>query len=348
LRESETIGRHRIGFVAAALLLVGWAAASLLPPSALGAQGAPDRIVFPVVGKVSFEDDFGAPRGNGTHQGNDILADRKAPAVAAEAGKIKFWTHSATAGCMLYLYGKSGATYLYIHLNNDLGKGNDNKGSCKPGISYAPGLIDGQSVRAGQLLGYVGDSGDANGGATHLHFEIHPGDGPAVSPFPWLKKAIRPLFPVAQSDIERGAAAAATLTLIGTIVKLASPPGGESSTSAGGSGAGSAGSGGTPPPPPPPAVAAKLPAAIAGGSLLTIKLTLVRVSTGGSYAVSRNVTLTLPNDAVLQRVGGKAGAAADLAKGTKVTIATSPIELSLAYQLAKPGVLAAATITTAS
>ena len=62
-----------------------------------------------------------------------MMAPKRALALAAEAGKIKFWTHSATAGCMLYLYGASGTTYYYIHLNNDLTKRNDNRGKCVPG-----------------------------------------------------------------------------------------------------------------------------------------------------------------------------------------------------------------------
>ena len=122
------------------------------------------------------------------------MAPRKAVAVAAESGKIKFWTTSASAGCMLYLYGDSGTTYLYIHLNNDLGSGNDNKGKCVAGVAYAPGLKDGAHVQAGQQVGFVGDSGDANGIATHLHFEVHPGNGKAVSPFPYLQAATPLLF----------------------------------------------------------------------------------------------------------------------------------------------------------
>jgi hypothetical protein len=154
------------------------------------------RFVFPVVGRVQYTNDYGAPRPQGRHEGNDIMAPRRALAVAAEAGKIKFWTHSATAGCMLYLYGKSGTTYLYIHLNNDLTNGNDNRGKCVAGTSYAPGLKDGAKVQAGQLLGFVGDSGDANGVATHLHFEVHPHDGGPTNPYPYLNRAYRPLFAV--------------------------------------------------------------------------------------------------------------------------------------------------------
>ena len=162
----------------------------------------PERIIFPVVGNARFSDDFGAARAQGGHQGNDILAARKAPAVAAEAGRVKFHTTSWRAGCMLYLYGRSGTTYLYIHLNNDLTRENDNRGKCVRGVAYAPGLRDGQRVRAGQLVGFVGDSGDADGGSPHLHFELHPNDGAAVSPYPWLRSARRLLFAAPASTTE--------------------------------------------------------------------------------------------------------------------------------------------------
>ena len=156
----------------------------------------PDRIIFPVVGKVTYQDDFGDARGQGGHQGNDIMAPRRALAVAAERGRVEFHTTSWRAGCMLYLHGASGTTYLYIHLNNDLTRANDNRGGCVQGVAYAPRLRDGQRVRAGQLLGYVGDSGDANGISPHLHFELHPNGGSAVSPYRWLRAARRVLFAV--------------------------------------------------------------------------------------------------------------------------------------------------------
>jgi len=172
------------------------------------------RLVFPVVGPVTYHDDFGDPRAKWPHPGNDLMAAKRQIAVAAEPGKIKFWTTSATAGCMLYLYGKSGTTYQYIHLNNDLTDGNDNRGKCVAGTSYSPGLKDGASVKAGQAIGFVGDSGDANGIHPHLHFEIHPHDGKPVDPFPFLHKAVHILFAIdATKDVSLTAEASVSSVL---------------------------------------------------------------------------------------------------------------------------------------
>jgi hypothetical protein len=185
MRRHRTTARGVL-FLAAAL---GFAAGAAV---ALAANKVPDHLIFPVVGKVSYSDDFGQPRSGGAHQGNDILADKKSPAVAAEAGKVKYWTTSRSAGCMLYLYGDSGTAYYYIHLNNDLTLKNDNKGRCVKGTAYA--VANGARVAAGQQIAYVGDSGDANGLHAHLHFEVHPGGGKAVSPYPYLQKAYKLLF----------------------------------------------------------------------------------------------------------------------------------------------------------
>ena len=151
-------------------------------------------LVFPVLGEARWQDDFGDPRGQGSHEANDIMAPKRALALAAEAGTVKFHTTSARAGCMLYLNGVSGTEYLYVHLNNDLTSANDNQGTCVPGVAYAKGLKSGAKVAAGEPIGYVGDSGDADGIDSHLHFELHPNGGAAVSPFPYLRKARRLLF----------------------------------------------------------------------------------------------------------------------------------------------------------
>jgi hypothetical protein len=186
--------------------------------TAAGAAAAPagkvPTLVFPVLGEASYTDDFGDARGQGAHEGNDMMAPRRALALAAEAGTVKFHTTSARAGCMLYLEGDSGTEYLYIHLNNDLGDTNDNRGRCVPGVAYAKGLRNGDRVAAGEPIAYGGDSGDANGIHPHLHFEVHPNGGGAVSPYPYLRKARRLLFAAAPGTTF-------TLALSGTVVSTA-------------------------------------------------------------------------------------------------------------------------------
>jgi murein DD-endopeptidase MepM/ murein hydrolase activator NlpD len=201
------MSRHRT--TARALLLVAILGLTAGQASALPDPGIPkrapatktvggidsgERIIFPVLGRSHYTNDFGDPRPQGRHEGIDIVAPKKSLAVAAEAGKVKFWNTSARAGCMLYLYGDSGTTYLYVHLNNDLTMANDNRGRCAPGIAFAPGLKTGQRVAAGEPVGFVGDSGDANGIAAHLHFELHPHNGAAASPFTALNRGYRLLF----------------------------------------------------------------------------------------------------------------------------------------------------------
>jgi hypothetical protein len=204
MRRHRTTARGVLFLAATIGLVVGSAVAF--------AATVPEHIIFPVVGKVAYIDDFGQPRPGGPHQGNDIVAEKKSPAVAAEAGKVKYWTTSSAAGCMLYLYGESGTTYLYIHLNNDLTLKNDNRGKCVKGTAYT--VKNGAKVAAGQQIAYVGDSGDADGRSSHLHFEVHPGGGKAVSPYPYLQKAYRLLF-----TAKPGTAFALTLT--GTVVSAA-------------------------------------------------------------------------------------------------------------------------------
>jgi hypothetical protein len=201
MRRHRTTARGVL-FLAAILGIVAGTAGA-------AASKVPEHIIFPVVGRVQYIDDFGTPRGSGSHQGNDLMAAKRSPAVAAESGRVKYWTTSGAAGCMLYLYGESGTMYYYIHLNNDLTTRNDNRGKCVRGVAYAVG--NGARVAAGQQVAYVGDSGDANGGSPHLHFEVHPGGGRAVSPYPYLQKAYKLLF-------NAKAGTPFTLTLTGTVV----------------------------------------------------------------------------------------------------------------------------------
>jgi len=276
--------------------------------AAVASSAPPTRIVFPVVGKTTFSDDFGDPRPGGTHQGNDMIAARHTPVVAAEGGTVQLWTRSASAGCMLYLHGRSGTTYLYIHLNNDLGAGNDNRGRCVAGVAYAPALRDGQKVAAGALLGFVGDSGDANGAHPHLHFELHPGGGRAVSPYPWLKRARHLLYPGAT---RRGSATPLAIKLTGTVLAVSS---------------GTTDSSGT-----------------ADGRL---KMAVRRVKLPGLKAVApgRSVVLDVPETATIDDGGGGTASPVPLdyaAKGDPVIAWSTIVTPGLASELSQPGTIAA-------
>lgn len=130
---------------------------------------------FPVGDPHSFWDSFGAPRMSGTqyehpHQGTDIMAPFGTPLLAAERGIITKMGSDVLGGTKIWVKGASGTYYYYAHLSR-----------------FAEGMANGLVVEGGTVIGYVGDSGNARGGAPHLHFEIHPDGGPAVNPYPLLK-----------------------------------------------------------------------------------------------------------------------------------------------------------------
>ena len=187
--------RHRT--TALLLLLAGLTAAVAVTPASGRESGTVPRLIFPLVAKTDLWDNYGDPRPNGRHAGIDMENPWRAPIVAVEDGTMKYW-ESSLGGCMLYLYGRSGTTYLYIHLNNDLTAKNDNKGGCVNDVSFA--VPNGAKVTAGQQIAWNGDSGDANGNP-HLHFEVHPNDGPDVDPFRYLKRAVKPLFAARQGSV---------------------------------------------------------------------------------------------------------------------------------------------------
>jgi murein DD-endopeptidase MepM/ murein hydrolase activator NlpD len=124
--------------------------------------------VCPVQGPHSFSNDWHQPRSGGRlHQGNDILAPRGTPVVASVSGSVTAH-RSALGGLSYYLQGDDGNVYFGTHLDSFAG-------------------VTGR-VAAGTVIGRVGSSGNAAGGPPHLHFEIHPGGGGAVNPYPTLAK----------------------------------------------------------------------------------------------------------------------------------------------------------------
>lgn len=122
--------------------------------------------ICPVQGPRSFSDDWGQPRSGGRrHQGNDILSPRGTPVVASVSGVVKHH-NSRLGGLSYYLRGDDGNVYFGTHLSAYRASGR---------------------VAAGTVIGLVGDSGNARG-TPHLHFEIHPGGGAPVNPYPTLRK----------------------------------------------------------------------------------------------------------------------------------------------------------------
>jgi hypothetical protein len=184
--------RHRTTAVGTlvSLLLAGAVAAASATPARSTASGAVPRLVFPLVAKTDLWDNYGDLRSNGRHAGIDMENPWRAPVVAVEDGRVEY-AQSTLGGCMLYLYGRSGTMYLYIHLNNDLTARNDDRGGCVPDVAFS--VPDGATITTGQQVAWVGDSGDASGNP-HLHFEVHPNGGADVDPFKHLKRAVKPLF----------------------------------------------------------------------------------------------------------------------------------------------------------
>jgi putative cell wall-binding protein len=170
-----------------ALLLVGGAAAN----GAATDPGPVHPMVFPVVGEVGLSDTFGAPRHGGrSHEGQDLVGHKLQELVAAADGQITYLaTAGALAGNSLVLTGNDGWTYTYLHLNNDT-PGTDDGQAALTDV-YGPGIERGAAVVAGQLLGYLGDSGNAEATTPHLHFELEDPSGTTVNPYASLQTATR-------------------------------------------------------------------------------------------------------------------------------------------------------------
>ena len=113
-----------------------------------------------------FRNDWGNPRSGGrTHKGNDIFGARGKDVYAVTSGSLRTRT-GGLGGIALWLYGNDGNAYYFAHLDG-----------------WAPGIQTGTRVNQGQVIGYVGNTGNAVGGAHHTHFQLHPGGGAPVNPY---------------------------------------------------------------------------------------------------------------------------------------------------------------------
>ena len=125
----------------------------------------------PVSKPYSFTDTWGAPRSGGrSHKGTDLMNPLGNQVHAIVDGVISRQTNSSLGGISLYLMGVDGNEYYYAHLSR-----------------YASSV--GQRVKAGELIAYNGQTGNARFTAPHVHFEIHPGAGAPVDPYPYVKAA---------------------------------------------------------------------------------------------------------------------------------------------------------------
>ncbi|HEU5249319.1 MAG TPA: M23 family metallopeptidase, partial [Thermoanaerobaculia bacterium] len=134
--------------------------------------------VFPIYGTASFGDSFGGPRPGvrgGWHHGEDLFAPLGAPVLAVADGTLHTIGFNRLGGYRLWLRDGLGNEFYYAHLS-----------------AYTQLAVEGRRVEAGDVIGFVGDTGDADGGSPHLHFEIHPAamvglgyDG-VVAPYPIL------------------------------------------------------------------------------------------------------------------------------------------------------------------
>ena len=124
------------------------------------------RYAFPVYGKADVADDFGAARADtGAHQGNDVFAPFGAPVLAVADGVVEKVGTLPISGNRLWLRTAAGDEFFYAHLS-----------------AFSPDAENGRRVKAGTVLGFTGNTGDAEPTPPHVHFEIHPGGKDAIDP----------------------------------------------------------------------------------------------------------------------------------------------------------------------
>lgn len=179
--------RRSLPFLVAFLVAGPGGVGVLAPMSSASAHELPS-LVFPQDATLtSFDSTFADPRSEGrTHEGNDLFAPKMSPVYAVLDGTVIRIRDSGRAGYHVVISHDGGWESWYMHLNDDTPGTNDGRGGDT--FAFAPGLTVGATVAAGQLVGFVGDSGNAAGCSPHTHVEIHHGET-AVDPYGMLRAA---------------------------------------------------------------------------------------------------------------------------------------------------------------
>jgi hypothetical protein len=161
----------------------------VLVPTGVVESGSTRPITFPVAGPVRYFNDFGACRAGCSrqHQGNDIIGDRLQPILAMRDGIVDRLLDHPTAGFGVVIQDAEGWEYHVYHVNNDT-PGTDD-GADGGTWRYAPGIVPGAPVTAGQVIAWMGDSGNSEGSVPHAHVEIHTPSGAAINPYWSLRLA---------------------------------------------------------------------------------------------------------------------------------------------------------------
>lgn len=196
LLAGTTVGAVALGFVG-----------TFLPGGAIDpAAAVAHPITFPVdpdyVDQVRWSDTYGAPRSGGrTHIGVDLMGAKMIPLVAANDAVLTWGRYDNDRGSIVRFRDADGWEYQYIHMNNDTPGTDDGNAECRHVFSAKlcdaltdPGGRRSVEVSAGEFVGFLGDSGNAEWTAPHLHFEIYrPTDSGAqpVNPTPFVDEAVQ-------------------------------------------------------------------------------------------------------------------------------------------------------------
>jgi len=137
---------------------------------------------------VRFSDTWGAQRSGGRgHTGTDIMSPKGTWVVAVDDGIVERLDWNRLSGWNIMIRHADGWTSHYLHLNNDSTGTDDGEGGEE--AAFVEGLEVGSFVKAGEVIGFVGDSGNAEHSGSHTHFELHV-DGKRVDPYPFLEEAM--------------------------------------------------------------------------------------------------------------------------------------------------------------